>query len=479
MAQASAGDAGDATGATGTTGATGAAGAAGAAADTTSAAAVGTASEAAVGTASGVAGAVTERAGAAVSVDGAAVLAEPARPVTAGWTAGLSLATLAVFMAFMTPIQILLPLQLERIDPHDKNTALSLVTGLGALVAVLANPLAGAWSDRTTSRFGRRRPWILGGAVAGAAGLAFTAAQHTVAGVAVGWCLAQAGLNAMLAGVTTPIADDVPLGQRAQVSGWTGLMQSFGLVLGALITTSLVTGVRSGYGVLAVLTVALAVPFVLRHHERPLPRALRPAFDARAFARTLWVSPRRHPDFGWAWFTRFLINLGNALGTLYLFYFLADAVHHADPGTGVLVLTVVYTLSAAATAIPVGVLSDRLGRRKVFVVVCSVVMAGAALLLALLHTWPSALVAAAVLGAGYGIYLAVDQALVTQVLPEAADRAKDLGVINIANSGPQVLAPALASPVIAHLGGYTGLYAAAALVILAGGLLVGRIRGVA
>ncbi|MFF9510649.1 MFS transporter [Streptomyces sp. NPDC014724] len=415
----------------------------------------------------------------ASAADDAAVFAEPLVPVRAGWTANLSLATLAVFMAFMTPIQILLPLQLEHIDPLGKNDALSLVTGLGALVAVLANPLAGAWSDRTTSRFGRRRPWILGGALAGAAGLSVTATQHAVAGVAVGWCLAQAGLNAMLAGVTTPIADRVPLTQRAHVSGWTGLMQSFGLVLGALITTLLITGVRSGYGTLAVLTVALALPFVLRHSEPPLPRALRPAFDARAFARSLWVSPRQHPDFGWAWLTRFLINLGNALGTLYLFYFLADAVHYGDPGTGVLILTVIYTLCAALTAIPAGVLSDRVGRRKVFVVLCSLVMAAAAVLLALLHTWPSALAAAAVLGAGYGIYLAVDQALVTQVLPEAADRAKDLGVINIANSGPQVLAPALASPIITHLGGYTGLYATAALVILIGGLLVNRIRSVA
>ncbi len=138
----------------------------------------------------------------------------------------------------------------------------------------------------------------------------------------------------------------------------------------------------------------------------------------------------------------------------------------------------VYTLCAALTAVPVGVLSDRSGRRKGFVVLCSLVMAAAALLLALLHTWPSALAAAAVLGAEYGVHLAVDQALVAQVLPEAADRAKDLGIINIANSGPQVLALALASPVIAHLGGYTGLYAAAALVTLLGGLLVGRVRGV-
>jgi MFS family permease len=105
-------------------------------------------------------------------------------------------------------------------------------------------------------------------------------------------------------------------------------------------------------------------------------------------------------------------------------------------------------------------------------------MGVAALILAFLHSWAAAMVAAAVLGAGFGIYLAVDQALVTQVLPAAQDRAKDLGVINIANSGPQVIAPALAAPIIGHLGGYTGLYLATALVTVAGGLLVRRVRGV-
>ncbi|TDU03731.1 MFS transporter [Streptomyces sp. 846.5] len=409
---------------------------------------------------------------------GAAGLGEPTVRVRPAWTAALSLSTLAVFMAFMTPIQILLPLQLEHIDSAHKSTALAWVTGAGALVAVVANPLAGALSDRTVSRWGRRRPWIVGGALAGAAGLAVTAAQHTVLGVALGWCVAQAGLNGMLAGVTTPVADTVPVEQRAEVSGWTGIMQSFGLVFGALLTTLLFTGVWSGYGSLALLTVLLALPFALRFPEPVLPRALRPALDLRRILAGLWISPSAHPDFAWAWLTRFLINLGNALATLYLLFFLTDSVHYGDPGTGVLILTVIYTLFAALTAVPVGRISDRLGRRKPFVVLSCSVMAAAAVLLAFVHTWTVAMVAAAVLGAGFGIYLAVDQALVTQVLPAALDRAKDLGVINVANSGPQVLAPALAAPIVAWLGGYTGLYLATAAVTVLGGVLVRNVRSV-
>ncbi|MEU9130928.1 MFS transporter [Kitasatospora sp. NPDC048540] len=408
-----------------------------------------------------------------------AALAEPVTPVRAGWTATLSLASLAVFLGFFTPIQILLPLQLEQLDPGRKAELLAWVTGTGALVAMVVNPLAGALSDRTHSRYGRRRPWILGGALLGAAGLLVTAGGHGLPGITAGWCLAQTGLNAMLAGVTAPVADQVPLSQRAQVSGWTGISQSLGLVVGALLVTLVGGGVPAGYALTAALTVALALPFVLGHREPVLPRGARAPSGRRVLLTGYWVSPRRHPDFGWSWLTRFLINLGNALGTLYLLYYLTDAVHLASPDQGVLVLTAVYTAAALLTAIPSGLISDRTGRRKRPVVVSCLTMAAAAVILALWHSWPATMAAAAVLGAGFGIYLAVDQALVTQVLPAAADRAKDLGVINIANSAPQVLAPALAAPLVAHLGGYTGLYLATAAVTLLAGALVHRIRGVA
>lgn len=408
-----------------------------------------------------------------------AALAEPTIRVTAGWTASLSGANLGVFLGFFTPIQILLPLQLEHLDAAHKAGLLSWVTGVGALVAMLVNPLAGAVSDRTTSRFGRRRPWILAGALLGAGGLLLTAGQHGLVGIAAGWAVAQAGLNIMLAGVTAPVADQVPIEQRAVVSGWTGISQSLGLVVGAVLVTVLVGGVLAGYAATAAATVALALPFVLFFPDPVLAPEARAPLNLRILVAGYWVSPRRHPDFGWAWTTRFLINLGNAIGTLYLLYYLTDAVHYPSPDSGVLVLTAVYTFAALLTAIPAGAISDRTGRRRAPVVVSCAVMAAAALLLAVVHTWPATVVAAAVLGAGYGIYLAVDQALVTQVLPAAADRGKDLGVINIANSGPQVLAPALAAPVVAHLGGYGGLYTVTALVTLLAGLLVHRIRGVA
>ncbi|WP_351222195.1 MFS transporter [Streptomyces sp. NPDC002133] len=401
---------------------------------------------------------------------------EPQTRVGGGWISGLVLANLGLYMAFLTPIQVLLAEQIDAIDPSGKEIALGWATGVGALVAVVANPLAGALSDRTGGRFGRRRPWILGGAAAGAVGLAVTSAQTTIVGVTLGWCLAQLGLNAMLAGSSAVVPDQVPVGQRAAVSGWIGIPQTLGLVVGALLVTTAVTGTAAGYLLLAVLVVPAALPFVLLTRDPRMPREARHARTVRL--TDFWVSPRAYPDFGWAWLTRFLVMLGNAIGTLYLLYFLKDAVHHANPDEGVLVLTLLYTAGVVVTAVGGGVVSDRWGRRKALVSVSSVVMAAASLLLTFWHTWPVAMGAALLLGLGFGAYIAVDQALITQVLPSAGDRAKDLGVINIANSAPQVLGPALAAPIVAYAGGYAGLYLTSTVVTVLGGVLVWRIRSV-
>ncbi|BCJ60956.1 hypothetical protein Jiend_43780 [Micromonospora endophytica] len=236
------------------------------------------------------------------------------------------------------------------------------------------------------------------------------------------------------------------------------------------------TGTAAGYLAIAVAILLLAVPFALRTTDDPLPRTHQPAL--RGLVRTMWVSPRQHPDFGWAWITRFLVQLGNALGTLYLLYFLTDEVRVADPEGGLLVLILVYTAGLMATTVVAGRLSDRSGKRKVYVIASGVVIALAALLLAIAPTWPVAVVAALLLGAGYGVYLSVDAALITQVLPRATDRAKDLGVINIANSAPQVLGPAISAPIVVYLGGYPTLYATTAAVTLLGSVLVLKIRSV-
>jgi MFS family permease len=410
-----------------------------------------------------------------------AALQEPRVRVRARWVALLFSANLGVWMAFFTPIQILLPQQMELIDPTHKETMLAWVTGLGAFAAIVANPVAGALSDRTCLRIGswelgRRHVWTLSGTVLGAVALVLLAQQRTILGVAVGWVAAQICFNAMLATLTAAVPDRVPVDQRGGVSGWIGIPQALGLVLGAVIVTAVVTGNANGYLAIAAAVLVLGLPFALLTPDDPLPRTHRAPL--RRLLNEMWVSPRQYPDFAWAFGTRFLVQLGAALGTLYLLYFLKDRVHYPDPEGGLLILILLYTLGMAATAVVVGRLSDRSGRRKVYVIWSGMVVALAALLLAIWPVWSGALAAALLLGGGYGIYLAVDAALITQVLPQATNRAKDLGVINIANSAPQVLAPAMSAPIVVYAGGYPTLYGLTAAVAALGSVLVVKIRSV-
>ena len=420
----------------------------------------------------------------AVSVDGHDPFAEPTTPVPRGWIVRLGLAGVGMCAGWFGPIQVLLGLQAAALTPDHKEATLSLVTGVGAFVSTAANPLAGAWSDRTTSRRGRRVPWVVGGTLVGAVGLALLAFADSVPLMILAWCLVQAGLNGTLAALNAAVPDLVPVEQRGLVSGVVGMTQTLGIVVGTGVAT-LVGGIRGAYLVLAVLVLAAVTPFVLRSLDRPLPRGHLPVVGVLDFLRGFWISPRRHPDFAWAWATRFLATIANSICTLYLLFFLTDAVRVDDPELGVLVLTLLYAVTLIASAIVAGIWSDRVGVRKPFVMWSGLVMSSAAALLAFVQTWPAALVGAVILGLGYGIYLAVDFALITQVLPRAGDRARDLGVINIANALPQVLAPAIAGPIITwfaahhtHAEGYRTLYLLAAGIGIAAALLIRNIRSV-
>jgi MFS family permease len=172
------------------------------------------------------------------------------------------------------------------------------------------------------------------------------------------------------------------------------------------------------------------------------------------------------------------VNVGNQLTIVYLLFFLRDILKHEDPPAGVLVLTGIYALMVMITAVVAGPWSDRVGRRKPFVIGSSAIIAMAGLIMAFFPVWPGALAGAAVLGIGFGAYVAVDYALLTQVLPVALDRGKDMGIINVANSLPQVVAPALALLAVTSWGGYRSLFLAAAIIGLLGAVFVVKIKGV-
>jgi MFS family permease len=411
-------------------------------------------------------------------------LADPTEPVTKSWIGSLGLASLVMWMASLTPLQVLIPEQLQHIDNKGKILALGLVSAFGAIASLLATPIAGALSDRTTHAHavghlrGRRHRWTLAMAILSAVSLALIAGQNTVFGVGLLWVMFSAFQNGEFASLSAAVPDHVPVNQRATVAGWVGMPQALGLVLGtALVVYVFGNNLVGGYLALAIPLVLLTLPFVLLTPDHPLEPEHRATLSVRTLLASYWIDPRRHPDFAWAWITRFLASLAIGMGTLYLLYFLRDQVHYAHPAQGLFILIAIYTGFVIITAIVGGVISDRIAKRKMIVTVSGILMGAAALLLTFVETWSASMVAAVLFGAGFGAYLAVDQALITQVLPAAKDRAKDLGIINIAIVGPAALAGAIAA-LLVSLGGYPALFAATAVVAAFGSVLVWKIKSV-
>jgi MFS family permease len=407
-----------------------------------------------------------------------AALAEPTRKVTARWVTGLVRVNVGINAAFFGPINVFIGQQAISIDAVNKEAILSLVTGCGAAVSLVANPLFGALSDRTVSGFGRRAPWVLAGAVLATAALLAMSGATAVALMVLFWCLVQLGANAAYAAITAAVPDRVPVLQRGGVGGLAAMGQTVGILLGAVFGAVVSGNFMVGYTMCAAALLFSVLPYLLHRDDPPLPRAARPPFTWTGFLGGFWISPARHPDFAWAWLTRFLVNVGNQLTIVYLLFFLRDVIKHENPAVGVLILTGIYAVMVMITAVVAGPWSDRVGKRKPFVIGSSATIATAGLIMAFFPVWPGALVGAAVLGVGFGAYLAVDFALLTQVLPQAADRGKDMGVINVANSLPQVFAPLLAFLSLQFLGGYVTLFTTAAVIGLLGAVFVVKIKGV-
>jgi MFS family permease len=282
----------------------------------------------------------------------------------------------------------------------------------------------------------------------------------------------------MLATLTAALPDRVPVGQRGAIGALIGISQMLGTVLGALLVTVIITRLSSGYVACAVIVVGFAAAFTLRTKDEPLPVEYKPDHPVSAALRRLWVSPRAYPDFAWGWATHFLVNLGNDLGTLYLLYFLSRGAHYHDPQTGLLILMALYAVALLAAGSVLGTLSDRSGKRKPFIIASAVVMALAATLLAVSPTWHFALVAAPLLGAGFGTYWSAAPALLTQVLPAAVDRGKDVGLINMAYNAPLVVAPLAAGVVLGLMNSYPALFALAGVVTIVAAWTVSRVRSV-
>ncbi len=386
--------------------------------------------------------------------------------------------TLGIFILWGAIPTVLLPLQVEQLDPVNKVANLAIVTTIGALAAMIAQPVAGTISDRTRSRFGNRAPYIVGGALIGGVALVALGLSSSILMVALCWTLVQIAFNVVQGPYSAMLPDRVPEAVRGTFAAMIGAMTMVGSLGGVILASLLAGSIPGAYLVLAGVSVVLLTLFAVFTGPRDNRGEPRAAFRLRDFLLTFWVNPIAHPDFFWAFTGRLLLYTGYFLVVAYQLYLLQDYIGLGDEAVVLLPLVSAAALPTLVLAVAIsGPWSDRVGRRKPFVVASSLIVGLAQVVPWVWPTFEGMVVFALLAGLGFGAFQAVDTALVSQVLPDSHAHAKDLGVVNIAATLPQTIAPAIAGAVVLAFG-FVGLFPAAIALSVLGALAVLPIRSV-
>lgn len=384
---------------------------------------------------------------------------ETLREVSRGRLFGMSLFWLAVNLHWSALLVAVIPHEVARIHPEGHAWILSVILGVGAVVALVLPPFIGAYSDRCAHPWGRRRPFMAAGTLINVGGLVlmYLAGQNTVIGLyLVAYLVIQLGNNLATAAYSGVIPDLVPSQQRGIASGWMAGMTQTGNILGAVGGGLLVQRGLTGtvYGSIAVSLMVLLTVTCVAVRERPLVRHV-PYPSLVHIVKSFWIDPRKYPNFAWVWFTRFLFTAGMWMVQPYIQYYLRDVIGSPRPAEDAGRIIGVALVGAAITGVLGGSISDRVGRKKV-VYVANGLMAAISLGFMVVHTMPAVYVVAIAYGLAFGAYYSVDWALGCDVLPRREDAGKDMGVWHIAMVLPQSLAPFM-SGLLLTLGGATAV----------------------
>ena len=386
-----------------------------------------------------------------------------------------TLAWLAIWTVQLTPVQLLLPLQLNTSEKDWIPGVISsgLVLGIGGLAGIVAGPLAGALSDRAAVGRRRRRPWAIGGVLVTALFLVVTGFSEGPWAVGGAWVGVSIGVAVSSAAFTALIADQLPPTQRGAASAAVGSSQAVGIVLGVGLVVLLGLGIREGYLLLAGIIATVGIGAALLLPDPPAAVDATPVTRDRQLLASL-----RDRDFAWMLSGRLVTNIGNALGTALFLFFLLHGLHQETTVAqdNLLLLIVVYTLFVVLASVFTGVLSDRTGNRRSLTILATLVQAASGVVIAVVPTFEATMVAAALMGLGYGAFSTVGLAFAADLLPGERDHARDLGIVYVTAALGQLIGPVLGAGLVALVGGFWLVFAAAAVLSLVGGALTALTR---
>ncbi|MDO4260154.1 MAG: MFS transporter [Actinomycetaceae bacterium] len=381
----------------------------------------------------------------------------------------------------MLTLGTMLSARLTAINPAEATGIYSAASSWSAALMLVIIPLFGAFSDRTRSSWGRRRPWIVIGYLV--ALICFyiigTNDNYTVIIISfvIGVAFAQAGFNAY---AVIPV-EGVPNKMRARVMGFMGLCGALAMAAGSYLAAALVPYPLLLMTAPVLIGIVFTLPLLVLYKDPQLPAEELPQGPIYEIFTKLIVNPAKHPNFGWVWLSRFLAGVGMSAFLGFFFLYLAVGLGNGPEKAG----QIAGTLSLISAPISIifftgsGWLSDKFGSRKPFVALASFLMAIALVIGGFAPNLWIFGIAWCVFAIGQAMYLTVDLALCAEVLPDQADTGKDMAVFGLALNLPNVLVPLLAPTLLGpESKNYMLLWCVAAVACVLGGLIMPLVRGV-
>jgi MFS family permease len=336
-------------------------------------------------------------------------------------------------------------------------------------------------SDRTRNRLGRRAPWRLFGALAGGAVFALLPFAPSVVIVGLLYTVGQLLINVAQSPVAATLADRVQerhLGTASSLGGFGGFV---GIIGGAVFTGAMFASLGLWiYAIVAGFVAATCALFVLIAPDRSSKDLVVEPFRWREFLLGFTIA-LRSADFRWVWIARVLLTFGMSCSLTLGIYMMQSYIHPALSAAEATLLAPKLYLAAAPlsmlSTILAGRLSDRIGRRKPFVIASSLILAASFVIPIVSPTLPALFVQAAVSGLAYGIFIPIDQALFIDVLPDAKSAGRDLGVAQLGFNLGQAIGPIAAGIVVSMTGGYLGVWVTGIVVVSLAALAILPVKG--
>ncbi len=385
---------------------------------------------------------------------------------------------------------IIMPLRLlgAGVAESEKNTFLGLLTFAGLVLAIVVQPIAGAISDRSGFRWGRRRPYILIGAIAA---LLLVPGIGLVSGyiaIFIIYCLLQISTNTAQGPYQAFIPDFVPGERRGLASGVKTLLEIVGGVALLYPIAFFMDRYSIGQGILwlwlalgalAAVFLAATVATLLTVKERPgTGRSEFPSLSA--LYKCFQFDVRVNRSFVWFLISRLLIMMAFTTLQTFALYFLRDVVGAANPAQATAQFSIVAVSGMLAVVYPAGRLSDRVGRQPIAITSALLGAVGILLIFLFQDSYTLIMLAGGLVGISFGAFMSTNWALATDLIPEG-EEARYLGLTNLATAGGAALAR-LIGPVIDFFNavsfglGYSVMLLACFIYFLGGSALLIKVK---